>query len=603
MTSPEQARPEPLAAPPAIGRHLAARVSALGDRLIRLLETRGVGEPTILIGFAALIGVIVGSGILVFYYMIDQASAVAGVVTRWIGDLSGFYALGIVLVLALGLTLVLVIVSILTDGSPGENIPDVMHAVARRGGVIHSLPVFVKTVGAAATIGAGGSVGAEGPVAVLGAALASRAGRFVRFSARRLRVMVGCGAAAGIAGAFGAPLAGVFFALEKLLGESRTTSLAPVVVSCAAAAAVTRNGMGSVPVIAIPRGYGVQEPKDLVLYAVIGLLSGLLAVIYSRTVWRTQDLFSRWKPWVRVAVASVAIGAVASQFEPSLWASGHQRLNLGLVTGTAAWALIAMAFAKLFATAFTFAGGGVGGVFTPALVIGGTFGAGIAATVNLLFPGINLEPIPSGLVGMAAVVSGSMHAPLTAVFMVLEMTNDYGLVLPLLLGSALALVVARSIYPESIYSEWLVRRGEHLSGGMDQMVLGQLTVREAVRRDRPRLSTVTTLDDAITRVSDSGLQLFPVVDSEAVLVGMVGWEKMLQSAREMPGAGSTLIVDLMEPVTEVVALDDTLLTALRRIGLRDVSLIPVIDHPDRRQLIGVISRADVLRSYDREVSG
>jgi CIC family chloride channel protein len=237
-----------------IPRYLAVQTSALGDRVIQLLLRAGIGEAPILIGIAMLVGTTVGFSILVFYRSIDVAARGVAKIPVLLGVP---VALGAIATLAFGLWLVRLLVRYGTKDSPGENIPDVIHAVARRGGVIHLVPVVVKTVGAAITLGSGGSVGAEGPVAVLGSGLGSRIGRYFRFRPNRLKLLVSCGAAAGISGAFGAPIAGVFFALEEMVGGFRTMALAPLVVASVAAAAVTRIGLGEDLVVAIPREYTI----------------------------------------------------------------------------------------------------------------------------------------------------------------------------------------------------------------------------------------------------------------------------------------------------------------------------------------------------------
>ncbi len=567
------------------------------------LERRGVGEPAIVIGFAVLTGALVGGSVLAFYWLIDQASEYALHATELMASASGSWFLGTLLILILGLVLVQLITRYATGSSTGENIPDVMHAVARRGGVLHATPVFAKTVGAAITLSAGGSVGAEGPVAVLGAAVASRAGRYVHFTPHRLRLMVSCGAAAGIAGAFGAPLAGVFFALEKLIGTGRNSSLAPIVVACAAAAAITRNGLGSAPVIAIPAQYGISQPRDLVLYGLLGLLAGVVAATYTRAVWWAQDLLGQWRPVSRIVIAAAAIAALTSLFEPAIWGSGHQRLDLGLVGDVAWWGLLILAAAKILATALTFGGGGVGGVFTPALVVGGAFGAGIAALVATLQPQWPLEPVAFGLVGMAAIVSGSMHAPLTAVFMVLEMSNDYGLVLPLMLGSALAYLVSRGISRESIYSEWLVRRGERLSGGLDENVLAGLRVGDIVRRDILRLREDLPLGAALALTAASPQAIYPVISGDDRLLGTVSWADLRTALRESPTAVGRPVGPLADAAIETVTVADSLDTALKRLGLRDASLLPVVDDDQSRRLLGGIGRGDIMTAYDRVVEG
>ncbi len=583
---------------PALPRYLAIRTSRLGDWCMQFLLRRGIGEVPLLLAFAVLVGVLTGFSILVFYRTIDLAAQLVGNLVVW---LSIPRALTAIAILAIGLTLVRTLVRVMTDNSPGENIPDVMHAVARRGGVIRATPVAWKMLAAALTLGSGGSVGAEGPVAVLGATLGSRAGRYFRFRPERLRLLVGCGAAAGISGAFGAPIAGLFFALEKLIGGFRSVALAPLVLASVSAAAVTRIGLGEDQVIRIPAEYAPRSTTELFLYAGLGLLGGVVATIYNRGVWRLQDLFSRFPVWVRITVAAVLIGLVSALFDPALWGRGHQGLDLGLVRTQGPLILALLSVGKLIATALTLSAGGVGGVFTPALVIGGTFGAAAGSGLALVFPQAGLDPVPAALVGMTAVVSGSMHAPLTALFMVLEMTNDYALILPLMLGGSLSYVVARKLAPESIYTEWLARRGEKISHGTDESVLAILTVAEAFRGDPAVVRPEATLESVLPLVRRSSQLEFPVVDEGRRVLGILTWDALKGALADPEVPHSTPIMDLAQPLSEKVVPADSLLTALHQLGLRGSQILPVLDPLDDR-LLGVIGRAEIFAAYERETA-
>ena len=551
-------------------RYLSQRTSALGDRFLHLLTAWGVDETVLLLTLATGVGVVVGFSILLFYRGIDIASTVVPGITARLGVPVELAAIA---TLILGLAIVRLIVHFGTKDSPGENIPDVMHAVARRGGVLRTMPVVSKTIAAAVTLGSGGSVGAEGPVAVLGSALGSRIGRYFRFRPNRLKLLVGCGAAAGISGAFGAPIAGVFFALEEIIGGFRTVGLAPVVVASVAAAAVTRIGLGDDLVITIPQEYTVGPTSDLFLYAMLGLLGGIVAVLYNRGVWKIQDWLEDVPGWLRLLFAAVVIGAVSSQFEPGLWGRGHQGMDLGLVLGQSAWVLALLALSKIALTGLTLAGGGVGGVFTPALVIGGTFGSAVGLGLDTLFPDLGIEPVAFGLVGMAALVGGATHAPLTAIFMVLEMTNDYGLILPLMLGGTLAYVVAKRLYPESIYTEWLARRGEHITHGTDEGVLRSLTVEDAYRNDPTIVMADATLASTIPILRNSNELEYPVVDSDNVVVGIFTWQDLKKALADRDLPGETIIRDIAHPFSEGVTLGDDLLTALRQLGARDAQTV------------------------------
>jgi len=581
-------------------RSLEARITDRAQAILAQLPRLGVDENTLLLAFAVVIGGAVGLSVIVFYKLIDlfQSGALTAAVS-----LTGFGSLSILLVVIVGLTLTRLLVRYGTGDSEGQNIPDVMRAVAKRGGVVHSLPVAVKTAGAALAIGMGGSVGAEGPVAVAGSALGSRIGRFFRSGPTRLKVLVGCGAAAGISAAFNAPIAGVFFSLEKVVGSFGVTSFPPVLVASVISAAISRAAFGATPVIEIPTEYAVGGAHELVLYGILGIVTGAVAVLYTRGVHGMGDLLRRLpKVWLRVLSAAALVGILDIVFRSDLWGRGHESFTIEMIGDRAAWFLIALAFAKLLATAATINVTRVGGVFTPALFIGATLGGGLAVLGAQIVPGFSIQPEAFALVGMAGLVAGATHAPLTAIMIVFEMTNDYALILPLMLCGAVAYITARRIYPESIYSEWLVRRGENIHSGRDTALLERLKVRDSYNNDPQVIGENATVPQIVAAISSSPQIEFPVLDSELELVGMITYEDLrtvLAGAETLSPV--VLAGDLASQQFEWVTPDDSLRTALQKLAVRGSHDIPVLGGQDDPRLLGVIGRSEILSAYDREL--
>ena len=434
-----------------VSRRISTQIGQVGEAAVGHLERSGLREPALLTLLGAATGLVVGGGVLVFYGSIDLA---ASSISRLVELLPIPGWIVPALVLTLGLTLTHALLKWGTEDSPGENIPDVVDAARNRGGVLHLWAVLVKTTGAALTLGSGGSVGAEGPVAVLGAALGSRVGRFLRLPPDRLRLLLACGTAAGLSGAFGAPIAGTLFVLEKVFGSFDTKALTPVVVASVTAAAVTRIGLGDDQVIKIPMLDSVPGGRELLLYAGVAIGAGAIGWLYNRATWRLQDYALGLPRWARIGIAAVAVVALSQQFSPGLWGRGHSTLDLTSIGSVGVDVLFLLCFAKVIATGLTLGGGGTGGVFTPALVVGASFGAAVGVALQSAFPTWPLEVVPFALVGMAAAVGAATHAPLTAVFMVLEMSGDYGLIAPLLMAGPIGYAVAKELYPESIYTEW-----------------------------------------------------------------------------------------------------------------------------------------------------
>lgn len=576
--------------------HTSARrhVLRLGQALPGLWYRLGLGETSLVVLVSAATGLLAGAAIVGFYRLLALAGDLVAVATPHLtlADHAGQAAIVLV-----GLGLARLLVRVGAHDSPGENVPDLMRAVARGDGDLPERPILAKTLAAALVLGTGGSVGAEGPVAVLGAGTASTWGRWLALGPERRRLLIGCGAAAGISGAFGAPIAGLFFASEKILGGIAPTSLTPVIVSSVTAAAVSHNLMPpGHALIRVPEALGTGLLPALWLSALAGLGGGALGVGYTRIIWGCRDALSRLPLAVRLLLAAGAVAGAYTIFGGGLLGVGA--FALAPLDGHGAPWLLTAALVKMVITGLCLAAAEVGGLFAPALITGGLAGAALGQLAQ------SLGVAPSGsvpgfaLLGMAALVAGSAHAPLTAIFIVLELSGDWGLILPLLLTAALALVVARGLSPESVYTEWLARRGEKISHGTDEGLLGQLRVADAMRRDAILLRDTLPAVTALAQLEGSSQLECALVDADGQLAGMLTVSDWRRASRLPAEELAAPIATLASPPGPHVRPDDSLLLALRRLAEGGGLLLPVIA-PASGKVVGVIGRREVFAAYER----
>ncbi|HEV7206459.1 MAG TPA: chloride channel protein [Jatrophihabitans sp.] len=345
----------------------------------------------------------------------------------------------------------------------GHGVPEVMYAVARNRGRIKPQVAAVKALASALCIGGGGSVGREGPIVQIGSALGSTLGRVSRVDENRTRVLVACGAAGGIAATFNAPLAGVFFAMELILRDFTARSFGMVVLSSVTASVIGRAAFGDAAFLALPH-FRVSHPVQYVWFALLGLVAGVVGVIFTRILYWIEDACDwawRGPEWLRPAVGGVLLGMLLLVV-PQMYGVGYPVLDRGVVGGYSIAVLLGLLAAKMLATSLTIGIGGSGGVFAPSLFVGAMLGGAYGLALHDLAPGSAGTVGTYGLIGMGAVFAGAARAPITAVVILFELTGEYSIILPLMTAIVLATGVSQVLARDTVYTAKLRRRGVDL---------------------------------------------------------------------------------------------------------------------------------------------
>ncbi len=569
---------------------------ALSDRIRTWVDQAQPPELGLVLGTSLLVGLGTGVGSVVFRWLLSLISRLAfEVVPSLLGTgISTFY---IILVPALGGLLVGPLTYFFAREAKGHGVPEVMQALALRGGRIRPIVALIKTVASAITIGTGGSAGQEGPIVQIGAALGSSVGQFLRLSNARIRNLVACGAAAGIAAVFNAPIGGVLFSVEVLLGELNVGNFANVVVASVAASVVSRAFFGSFPAFRVPP-YTLVSSWELLFYAVLGVLAGLVAVVYIRVLYAFEDVFERWQApeYLKPAVGGLGVGLIATMY-PEVLGGGYDVIERVLHSEVILGTLLALLVLKLIATSLTLGSGGSGGVFAPGLFLGAVLGGIFGYVIHGWFPTITAPAGAYALVGMAAVFAGSAHAPMTAIVILFEMTGDYRIILPLMLTTVIGTLVSHRLHRESIYTLKLVRRGIRLAGGRDVDVMQSVRVEEVMSREVetvPADMPLTELAEHFARTHHHG---FPVLDEKGELYGIVTIQD-LNDAISRPDFHTLRVRDIATSPPVVAFPDETMWDALRKMAPRDLSRLPVVSRENPRRLVGLLRRRDIIKAYN-----
>jgi len=484
----------------------------------------------------------------------------------------------------------------------GHGVPEVMEAVALRRGVIRKRVVFIKTLVSAICIGTGGSVGREGPIVQIGSAVGSAIGQLLNVSVNRMKILVGCGAAAGIAATFNAPLAGSMFAIEIVLGEFAITVFSPIIISAVTATAISRYFLGDVPAFIVP-AYELVSAWELPMYAGLGFFCALVAVSFARLLYKVEDVFESLKfppEYLKAVLGGVLIGTMGLWL-PHILGVGYGAIDLAL-DQRMAWQIMAVLIVyKIVATSITIGSGGSGGIFAPSLFIGSMVGGLYGSFVHFLFPGVTATYGAYSIVGMGAVVSGTTHGPLSAILILFEMTGDYKIILPLMITCIISCMMARWLMADSIYTLKLSRRGVNVRAGKDIQILSSIPVREVMN---PRVETIPegmALQELTQRISLSKYNSFPVINDRGQLVGILSYADYRDAFLDENLNDLIVAKDLATRKVVTIKADASLYDALEKITANDFSLLPVVSAEDDSKLVGVITRRDIMNAYNTAI--
>jgi CIC family chloride channel protein len=506
------------------------------------------------------------------------------------------------IIVPLGGLIVGLITQFFAPETKGHGVPEVIVAVAHNGGRIRARVAVFKTLTAAITIGSGGSAGREGPIVQIGAAFGSALAQFMRLPDRRIILAVACGAAGGVAATFNAPMAGVIFALEVILGRFTGRYFAMVVMSSATATVVARylGEEGDRPAFRLAQEHGMIGVPDLLCFIGLGMVCALVAQAYIRSIHAVEMASERLRApaFVKPALGGAVVGALAIWW-PQIMGSGYEpieqvlnndaTLTMGL--------LFALTFAKIIATALTVGSGGSGGVFAPSLFIGATFGGAYGHVMHSLAPSHVSSPGAYALIGMAAVFAAAAHAPVTAIFILFEMTDEYRIIIPLMSATVVSTLLSQALARENMYTLRLKSHGIELNQRPDINLMDAITVAEAMDEVVEAVPPNLPMSDLVEKLAHRHETGYPVIDTDGCLCGIVTMRDVEEALMSEKNAEELTVADICTRHVVVCRPDQSLSDALSKFGAHNLGRLPVIDPLRPDHIVGILDRQHVIDAY------
>ena len=576
--------------------------------LFRLLQHLHPSENSMLLVIAVTVGLATGLGIWLYRLGIEVFHEIF--VVEFEHLLGGTLGKATIIV---GLAAAGFVVGWLMDRFVGKErhhgVAGVIEACALGGGQLPYGKMPAKAVASAISLGAGASVGPEDPSVQIGSNIGSLVGQRLRLSEDRVRLLVAAGAASAIAAAFNAPIAGVFFALEVILLEFTTNAFGVVVLAAVVSAVVSQAIEQTMPLHEPALNllnYTIGSLVETPLYGLLGLLLAPIAAGFIRCVYWQRDLWHKHIHWSRplqTAFAGAVVGVVGI-FLPEILGPGRETMNevLSAPGNFTIWLLLIVGAGKLVMTSFSLAGGFIGGVFAPSLFIGMMFGAVFGRLLERLGAGaFTSDPQAYAIVGMAAMMAGVVRSPIMAIMLVFEITNDYRLILPIMLAAVVCIYMTSRFAPLGIYALGLAKHGIHLREGRDVDLMQGITVGE-VMSTPPTISENAGLVELRNILRQNRMRSISVVNDAGDLVGIVTLSDLQRTYEERPEeSGQLKVGDITTRDVVTVHPNDVLWRAIRMMGLREVGRLPVTDERTGK-LVGMVSRHDVVAAYNKAVA-
>jgi len=572
--------------------------------MISLFERAKMTEHTFMIIVALIIGSAAGFGAILIRTMIKEISALS-----FSGDgslLSNIYASPWyikILAPALGGLIVGPTIYFFAKEAKGHGVPEVMQSILMKGGIIRPRVAIVKAITSAITIGTGGSVGREGPIIQIGSSIGSTVGQFFKVSNLRMKTFVGCGAAAGIAAAFNAPVAGALFAVEIILQDFAFAQFSPIVISSVMATVISHHFEGNFAAFQVPK-YSLTSPYELIFYFFLAIISAVVGYIFIRVLYFSEDFFDekfKIPEYLKPAVGGILIGTIALVC-PEIMGIGYESINNALHGNTIWYYGIIFVLIKLIATSITLGSGGSGGIFAPSLFIGAMTGVFFGGIVNYLFPDITSAPGAYALVAMGGLVAATTHAPITAIIIVFELTNDYHIILPLMITCIMSTIISTKFSRESIYTLKLVNRNIHIKDGAEINVMKSLFVKDIFTSSVETIQENSKFDEVVNRVLMGRDPYFPVLGKGKQLAGIISIHDIKGHLYEKDILQNLLIAaDIAKKDVAVTTPEDNCQNVLDKLSKNNIQGIPVVDKKNRKKVLGMIWRKDILDAYNKEI--